>query len=49
MPLEVEDAWATMNGVAMQKMARKRLNQANPVFAVDIFTPTELKSLYRLK
>jgi hypothetical protein len=38
-----------MNGVAMQKMTRKRLNQAKLVFAVDIFTPTELKSLYRLK
>src|ERR1700733_8985516 len=41
MPLEVAVAWATMKGLAMQRMTRKRLNQANRVLAVDIRTPTE--------
>src|ERR1700686_2395146 len=40
MPLDGEVAWASMKGVPIQKMSRKRPNQANRVFAVDICTPT---------
>src|ERR1700722_20509873 len=32
--------WASTNGVPSQRMSRKRVNQANRIFAVDICTPT---------